>query len=66
MVVHHDQLKYSYIPFQAVEPVYPSSEAGEFHVVDVTPPQLGIDGFPRARPARLRQRINPPNRYGYD
>ena len=66
MVVHHDQLKYSYIPFQAVEPVYPSSEVGEFHVVDVTPPQLGIDCFPRARPARLRQRINPPNRYGYD
>ena len=35
MVVHHDQLKYSYIPFQAVEPVYPSSEVEEFHVVDL-------------------------------
>ena len=66
MVVHHDQLKHSYIPFQTGEPVCPSWEVGEFHVVDVTPPQLGIDGFPRVRPARLRQRIHPPNRYGYD
>ena len=41
-------------------------EVGEFQVVDVTPSQRGIDGFPRARPARLRQRINSPNRYGYD
>ena len=65
MVVHHDQLKHSHIPFQVGEPVCPSREVGEFQVVDVTPPQLGIDGFPRARPARLRQRINPPNRYGY-
>ena len=53
MVVHHNQLKYSHIPFQAGEPVCPCREVGEFHVVDVTPPQLGIDGFPRARPARL-------------
>ncbi len=65
MVVHHEQLKHSHIPFQVGEPVCPSREVGEFQVVDVTPPQLGIDGFPRARPPRLRQRINPPNRYGY-
>ena len=65
MVVHHDQLKHSHIPFQVGEPVCPSREVGEFQVVDVTPPQLGIDSFPRAGPARLRQRINPPNRYGY-
>ena len=66
MVVHRDQLKYSYISFQAGEPVCPGREVGKFHVVDVTPPQLDIDGFSRARPARLRQGINPPNRYGYD
>ena len=64
MVVHHDHLKHSHVPFQMGEPVCPTREVGEFQVVDVTPPQLGIDDFPRARPARLRQRINPPNRYG--
>ena len=66
MVVHHDQLKHSHIPFQVGEPVCPSREVGEFKVVDVTLTQLGIDGFPPARPARLRQRINPPNIYGHD
>ena len=33
MVVHHGQLKYSHFPFQASEPVCPSREVGEFHVV---------------------------------
>jgi hypothetical protein len=54
MVVHYYQLKHSHIPFQVGEPVCPSREVGEFQVVDVTPSQLG-----------LRQRINPPIRYGY-
>ena len=66
MVVHHDQLKHSYIPFQEGEPVCPSREVGEFKVVDVTPPHDGIDHIARARPARLRQHINPPVRYGFD
>ena len=58
MVVHHDQLKHSSIPFQEGEPVCPSREVGEFKVVDVTPHQNGIDGFSRARPARHKQNIN--------
>ena len=62
-VVHHDQLKLSYVPFQLGELVCPSREIGEFQVVDVEPQQ---EGNPRARPARLRQNIRPPNRYGYD
>ena len=66
MVVHHDQLKRSYIPFEGGKPVCPSREVGEFQVVDVTPPHVGIDGIPRVRPARLRQHINPPLRYGFD
>ena len=66
MVVHHDQLKHSYIPFQEGEPVCPSREVGEFRVVDITPPKDGIDQIPRARPARLRQHINRPLRYGFD
>ena len=66
MVVHHDQLKHSYIPFQEGEPACPSREVGEFKVVDVTPPHDGIDHIARARPARLRQHINPPVRYGFD
>ena len=61
--LHHDQLKLSYVPFQLGELVCPSREIGEFQVVDVEPQQ---EGNPRARPARLRQNIRPPNRYGYD
>lgn len=61
-VVHHDQLKLSYVPFQQGEPVCPAREVGEFQVVDVAPRQAEN---PRARPARLRQNIRPPNRYGY-
>ena len=52
MDVPHDQVEHSYIPFQVGEPICPSREAGEFQMVDVTPPQLGIDGFPRVQPAR--------------
>ena len=62
-VVHHDQLKLSYVPFQPGELVCPSQEIGEFQVVDVSPQPVGNS---RARPARLRQNIRPPNRYGYD
>ena len=62
-VVHHDQLKLSYVPFQPGELVWPSQEIGEFQVVDVAPQQVGN---PRARPARLRQNIRPLNGYGYD
>ena len=42
-VVHHNQLKHSYIPFEDGEPVCPSRGVGEFKVVDVTPPHDGID-----------------------
>ena len=59
-VVHHGQLKLSYVPFQLGELVCPSREIGEFQVVDVESQQ---EGNPRARPARLRQNIRPPNRY---
>ena len=62
-VVHDDQLKLSYVPFQPGELICPSQEKGEFQVVDVAPQQVGN---PRARPARLRQNIRPSNRYGYD
>ena len=40
-VVHHDQLKLSYVPFQLDELVCPSREIGEFQVVDVEPQQEG-------------------------
>ena len=43
MVVHHDQLKHNFTPFQEREPVCPSREVGEFKVVDVTPSHDGID-----------------------
>ena len=66
MVVHHDQLKNSHTPFQEGKPVCPSREVGEFEVVDVTPPQDGTEGVARVRPTRLRQNINPPQRYGFD
>ena len=61
-VVHHDQLKLSYVPFQPGELVCPSKEVGEFQVVDVVPQQVGNQ---RTRPARLRPNIRPPDRYGY-
>ena len=61
-VVHHDQLKSSYVPFQPGELVCPSRKVGEFQVVDVAPRPLGN---PRARPVRLRQNIRPQDRYGY-
>ena len=47
MVVHHGQLKHSYIPFQEGELVCPSREVGEFKVVDVTPPHDGVDHIDR-------------------
>jgi hypothetical protein len=65
MVVHHDQLKHSYIPVQESELVCPSREVGEFKVVDVTPSQDSPDGNARVRSARLRQHINQPMRYGF-
>ena len=43
MIVHHDQLKHSYIPSQEGEPLCPSREVGELKVVDLTPPHDGID-----------------------
>jgi hypothetical protein len=61
-VVHHDQLKLSYVPFPPGELVCPAREVGEFRVVDVAPPEVGN---PRARPARLRQIVRPSDRYGY-
>lgn len=61
MVVHHNQLKLCHIPFQQGEPVCPSREV-EFQVVDITP---RLSGTPRVRPARLRQNVRPPDRYGY-
>ena len=61
-VVHHDQLKLSYVHFQPGELVCPAREVGEFRVVDVAPQEVGN---PRARPARLRQIVRPPDRYGY-
>ena len=61
-VVHHDQLKITHIPFQPGELVCPTREIGEFQVVDVAPQPVEN---PRTRPARLRQNIRPPDRYGY-
>jgi hypothetical protein len=61
-VVHRDQLKLSYVPFQPGEIVCPAREVGEFRVVDVAPQEVGN---PRVRPARLRQTIRPPDQYGY-
>ncbi len=58
-VVHHDQLKLSYVPGELV---CPTREVGELQVVDVAPQEVGS---PRTRPARLRQTIRPPDRYGY-
>ena len=47
---------------QPGELVCPARGVGEFRVVDVAPQEVGN---PRARPARLRQIVRPPDRYGY-
>ena len=39
-VVHHDQLKLSYVPFQPGELVCPAREVGEFQMVDVAPQEV--------------------------
>ncbi len=40
-VVHHDQLKLSYVPFQPGKLGCPTREVGEFQVVDVAPQEVG-------------------------
>ena len=62
IVVHHNNLKISYIRFNQGELVCPTVETGEFQEVEnAHQPQV----IPRARPARLRQTIRPPDRYGF-
>ena len=40
-VVHHDQLKLGYVPFQPGELVCLTREVGEFQAVDVAPQEVG-------------------------
>lgn len=72
-IVHHDNLKLSHIPCGNGRVVPQTSESGDFQVVDTLLDQrnFGSDemprtnnNLPRVRPARLRQNVQPPARYG--
>ena len=49
-VVHHDQLKLGYVPFQPGELVWPTREVGEFQVVDVAPQEVAWETQEQGRP----------------
>ena len=73
-IVHHDNLKLSRIPSGNRQIVPPTSESGDLEVVEplFEAHNVGCEGtrgtnsVPRVRPARLRQNVQPPKRYGVD
>ena len=73
-IVHHDNLKLSRIPSGNGQIVPPTPESGDLEVVEPLfeaqnvgcEGTRGTNGVPRVRPARLRQNVQPPKRYGVD
>ena len=73
-IVHHDNLKLSRIPSGNGQIVPPTPESGDLEVVEplFEAQNVGCEGthgansVPRVRPARLRQNVQPPKRYGVD
>ena len=73
-IVHHDNLKLSRIPSGNGQIVPPTPESGDLEVVEPLfeaqnvgcKGTRGTNGVPRVKPARLRQNVQPPKRYGVD
>ena len=73
-IVHHDNLKLSYIPSGNGQIVTPTPESGDLEVVEPffeaqnvgCKGTRGTNGVLRVRPARLRQNVQQPKRYGVD
>ena len=73
-IVHHDNLKLSRIPSGNGQIVPPTPESGDLEVVEplFEAQNVGCEGthgansVPRVRPARVRQNVQPPKRYGVD
>ena len=64
IVVHHNNVKPCTIPFNMGEPSFPVREAEEMEIVHIPGEELQAQHLPLRRPARLRQTIQPPLRFG--
>ena len=64
IVAHHNNVKPCTIPFNLGEPFFPVREAEEMEIIHTPGEEPQNQNFPLRRPARLRQTIQPPLRFG--